>query len=131
MFDINALKGVSIAQRYPANTTIITEGEDVPYSLYIILSGKVRVVKNYGKFDQSVVSVLGSGDFFGEMSLFMQKPRTATVITAEEAIILEIQQSNVYDLIRSNPEMIYNILKTLCARVDNLNSRVRSLGLSM
>ena len=131
MFDINTLKGVSIAQKYPPNTIVINEGDDMPYSLYILLSGKVRVVKNYGSFDQSVVSKLGPGDFFGEMSLFMQKPRTATVVTAEESIILEIKQSNVYDLIRSNPEMIYSILKTLCSRVDELNSRVRSLGLNV
>ena len=129
MFDINSLKGLSIAQRYPANTVIINQGDETPYSLYIVLSGNVRVVKNYGKFDQSVVAKLGPGDFFGEMSLFMQKPRTATVITAEEAVVLEIQQSNVYELIRSNPEMIFDILKTLCSRVDELNTRVRSLGI--
>ena len=129
MFDISKLKSVAIAQRYPVNTIVINEGDEMPYSLYIVLSGTVRVVKHYGKFDQNVVAKLGPGDFFGEMSLFMQKPRTATVITAEEAIILEIKQDNVYEIIRSNPEMIYNILKTLCIRVDELNSRVRSMGI--
>jgi CRP-like cAMP-binding protein len=128
MFDISKLKSVSIAQRYAPNTVVINEGDAMPYSLYIVLAGTVRVVKHFGKFDQSVVAKLGPGDFFGEMSLFMQKPRTATVITAEESVILEIKQDNVYEIIRSNPEMIYNILKTLCIRVDELNSRVRSLG---
>jgi len=128
MFDISKLKSVSVAQRYAINTVVINEGDEMPYSLYIVLSGTVRVVKNFGKFDQSVVAKLGPGDFFGEMSLFMQKPRTATVITAEDSIILEIKQDNVYEIIRSNPEMIYNILKTLCIRVDELNGRARPLG---
>jgi len=128
MFNIDDLKSYSIAQRYAKNKVIIKEGDAMPYSLYIVLSGTVRVVKNYGEFDQSVVAKLGPGDFFGEMSLFMKKPRTATVITAEESVILEVKQTNVYELIRSNPEMIYSILKTLCARLDEANSRVRSLG---
>lgn len=129
MFDINMLRGLSIAQRHPANTVIINEGDDMPYSLYVVLSGAVRVIKSYGTFEQSVVAKLKAGDFFGEMSLFMRTPRSATVVTAEESVILEIEQTNVYELIRSNPEMIYGILKTLCTRIDELNNRVRSLGI--
>jgi CRP-like cAMP-binding protein len=72
--------------------------------------------------------MLEKGDFFGEMSMFMKKPRTATVVTSEETVILEITQGNVYELIKQNPQMFYDILKTLCYRLDELNDRVRSLG---
>jgi CRP-like cAMP-binding protein len=126
---MDVLKSFSTAGKYGKNEIIIHEGADNPFSLYIILSGSVRVVKNYGKFDQSVVGVLRKGEFFGEMSLFMKKPRTATVVTAEESVVLEITQENVYELIRLNPQMFYGILKALCMRVDELNNRVRSLGM--
>ncbi|MCL2357168.1 MAG: cyclic nucleotide-binding domain-containing protein [Defluviitaleaceae bacterium] len=129
-FDIQTLKGLSIAKKYPANTVIVTEGEESPYNLYIVLSGTLRVVKNYDSHHPNVVAKLGPGEVFGEMSLFLKKPRTATVVTAEETVVLEVQQSDVYELIRSNPEMIYGILKTLCVRVDELNNRVRSRSLS-
>ena len=97
----------------------------MPYSMYVILSGTVRVVKNYGEFNQTIVATLSPGDFFGEMSLFLLKPRSATVITAEECVILEINQSNVYEVMENSPQMLYTIVKTLCVRVDALNSRVR------
>jgi len=129
LFDYEVLKSYSDARKYPKNEIIISEGAESPFSLYVILSGSVRVVKEYGKFTQSVVGILEKGDFFGEMSLFMRKPRTATVITAEETVLMEITQENVYEVIRLNPQMFYGILKALCIRVDELNSRVRSLGM--
>jgi len=129
LFDMEVLKSYSTARKYNKSEVVITEGAESPYSLYIILSGSVRVIKNYGKFEQSVVGILKQGDFFGEMSLFMKKPRTATIVTAEETVILEITQKNVYEVIRSNPQMFYEILKTLCMRIDELNNRVRSLGM--
>ena len=118
----------SSAKKYGKNKSIIQEGASGPYSFYIVLSGSVRVVKNYGKFDQTVVAMLGKGDFFGEMSLFMKKPRTAAVIAAEETIVLEITQDNVYEIMKINPQMFCSILETLCKRIDDLNSRVRTLG---
>jgi len=129
MFDVEVLKSFSNARKYSKNEVIIDEGAESPYSLYVILSGSARVVKNYGQFDQTVVAMLNRGEFFGEMSLFMKQPRTASVVTAEEAVLLEITQENVYEMIKLNPQMIYGILKTLCIRVDELNSRVRSMGI--
>lgn len=126
MIDLSQLQNLATTSQHPKNTVIIKEGEDMPYSMYIVLKGAVRVVKNYGKFDQIVVSNLGAGDFFGEMSLFLLKPRTATVITAEDSIVLEINQNNVYELITESPQLLYSILRTLCSRIDELNDRVRS-----
>lgn len=129
MFDVDVLKSYSNVRRCTKNEVIINEGDDNPYSLYIILDGAVRVVKRYGQFDQAVLAVLRKGDFFGEMSLFMKKPRSATVITSEETVVLEITQENVYEVIRLNPQVFYGILKTLCTRLDELNDRVRTLGI--
>lgn len=125
--DVVKLKSLSTAMKYPKNAVIINEKDEM-YNMYIILAGSVRVVKNYGEFKQVVVASLGVGDFFGEMSLFLQKPRTATVVTAEETIVLAINQENINEVIRLNPKMLFNILKTLCARIDELNDRVRTLA---
>jgi len=129
MIELSQLQNMSTTQKYPKNTVIINEGEDMPYSMYIVLQGSVRVVKNYGKFDQIVVANLSPGDFFGEMSLFLLKPRTATVVTAQESVVLEINQTNVYDLIRESPQLLFSILRTLCSRIDELNDRVRSVSM--
>ena len=128
MIDLAQLQNMSTTVKHEKNTVVIKEGDDMPYSMYIVLRGGVRVVKNYGKFDQIVVANLGPGDFFGEMSLFLLKPRTATVVTSEESVILEINQTNVYDLIRESPQLLVSILRTLCSRIDELNDRVRAIS---
>jgi len=128
LINMDSLIEYSSAKKYKKGTAIIEEGAESPYSFYIILSGSVRVVKNYSKYDQTVVAVLSSGDFFGEMSLFMKKPRTATIVTAEDTVVLEITQDNVYEVMKLNPHIFCSIIETLCKRIDDLNGRVRSLG---
>ena len=126
MIDLTTLKDLSTTTQLPKNTIVIKEGDERPYSMYIVLRGNVRVVKNYGKFDQAMVATLGPGDFFGEMSLFLSKPRTASVITVDDpTILLEINYENIYEIIEQSPLLLLGILKALCSRIDELNVRVR------
>ena len=111
--------------KHPKNTVIIKEGSIKPYSMYIILSGSARVVKDYGKSEQKIVGTLGAGDLFGETSLLMSKPRNATVVTKEETLVLEITQENFFEFNKNNPQLILGILKTLCVRIETLNEKVR------
>jgi len=122
LFDTEALKAYSNTRQCTKDEVIIKEGEESPYSLYIIISGSVQVIKDYGHSDQSVVTVLNKGDFFGEMSLFMKKPRSATIVAAEESVLLEVTQENIHEVIRLNPQTFYSIFKTLCVRVDELKA---------
>ena len=118
------LAQLSTSTSYPKNTEIIKEGDTENLSMYIILQGEVDVVKNYGSSDQVLLTRLSAGDFFGEMSLFLSKPRNASVIAAENVILLEITQENVSDFIKNNPELLYGITRTLCARIDDMNEKV-------
>ena len=124
MTDLSKLADMSNALKFPKNMPIIKEGANEPYSMYIILQGQVRIVKNYGDIDQMVVATLGAGDYFGEMSLFLKKPRTATVITSAETVVLEITENNVYEVIETNPNLLYGMIAGLCKRVDFLNDKV-------
>jgi len=126
--DVKGLMKYSSAHKYPKNTPIINENDTMPYSMYILLQGKVRVVKNYGKSNQATIASLNVGDFFGEMSLFLMEPRSATVITAEESILLEINQANVNEFIMESPDILHSIIKTLCTRINGLNEKIRLLA---
>jgi len=126
MFDLTKLQKLSTARSFEKNQLIIKEGDN-SNSMFIVLTGSARVVKNYGSYDQVAVAILNPGEFFGEMSLFLSKPRTASVIAVEDTIVLEMDQSNVYQLIEDNPEMLFSIIKTLCLRIEDLNERVRTV----
>jgi len=126
MFDLTKLQKLSTARSFDRNQLIIKEG-DKSFSMFIVLTGLARVVKNYGSYEQVAVAVLNPGEFFGEMSLFLSKPRTASVIAIEDTIVLEIDQSNVHQLIEENPELLFSIVKKLCLRIEDLNERVRTI----
>ena len=123
---IQQLCELSTAVLHSDGTMIIKEGDTENLCMYIVLQGNVDVVKNYGKWDQVVLTQLTAGDFFGEMSLFLSQPRKASVIAAGDVILLEINQDNVQEIIKGNPELLYGIAKTLCNRIEMLNEKIHA-----
>lgn len=121
---LQQLMGKSDALRFAKNTVIIKEGETAPYSMYIILQGEARVVRNYGEVDQKLIATLAAGNSFGEMSLFLKQPRTATVITSAETVVLEITEDNAFEVMESNSRLFFGMIKGLCKRIDYLNEKV-------
>jgi len=117
---------MATAIKCPKHTEIIKEGDNTHYNMYIILSGGLRVVKNYGEAGQTVLSTLGVGDAFGEMSLFLKKPRSASVVAFKDSVLLEITEDRVLEIISSNPKLLYGLIKTLCERIEHLNGKIAS-----
>jgi len=105
---------------YGKGEVIIVEGDTNPDSLYYILSGSVDIHRNCGEADRVLLATLNSGDFFGELSLFLKEPRTATVTAREHARIMEVQKCNIHDFINDNPAVTYNMMETLCARFSKM-----------
>ncbi|MDR2167756.1 MAG: cyclic nucleotide-binding domain-containing protein [Clostridiales bacterium] len=124
MINVEELKGVASAKNYPRGTVIIQEGGQLPHSMYIVLKGKVRVLRNFRMYNEVNIAELGVGEFFGEMSLFLLEPRTATVVTIEESIILEIDQLNAYEIFENYPEMGYRMLRALCQRIKDTSGKI-------
>lgn len=87
----------------PAGKTIITEGE-AGASVFVVTRGSVRVSTTMeGKPVE--LAVLQPSDFFGEIAFLTGKPRTATVIAAEECDILEVPEDQLKELIVSKPRI--------------------------
>ena len=97
-------------------------------AMYLILQGEVRVrMMIEGK--ESILATLGSGDFFGEISLFDHGPRSADVIVNTESILLRFSASAFEKLVRSEPDLAAPFLlgmgKTLTSRIRADNKRFR------
>ena len=125
MIDLSKLRNLSAAKRFPEGMLIIKEGDVSPYCMYIVLMGTVGVYKNYGQPNELMIALLKPGDFFGEMSLFLLQPRSATVIAIENVIALEINQPNAYEIAEKHPDISFFIIKTLCTRIHELNLKLR------
>jgi CRP-like cAMP-binding protein len=91
-------------RQYPPGTTIVTMGE-TGNSMFLVSEGLVEVSLPNGGGHKLVVGKLLAGDFFGEMSMLTDDPRSATVTTLTEAVLYEIRRQHIHDLVRDRPEI--------------------------
>src|SRR6184192_3772320 len=85
----------------PRNTTIMSSG-DATDSLYIVLSGRLKVMMSDSEGKEVI---LGPGEFFGEMGLIDDEPRSASVVTIEPCELLSIAKRDFKRVLTENSEM--------------------------
>jgi CRP-like cAMP-binding protein len=100
---------------YAPGEVVITEG-DSALNLFLIASGQARV-------DQGGVELgrLGTGQFFGELGIIQQHPRTATVTAVDELTCVLLPAWEFRSLLREHPEMAVPMLEALIARLHGLS----------
>jgi CRP-like cAMP-binding protein len=101
-------------QHFLNGEVIVQEGE-FSQELYIVVTGRARVVKDYGQPQARQLNILGPGDFFGEMAIFEDAPRSATVVTTEEAELLVLAPEKFKQTIYQKPDMAFEIFRKLSA----------------
>jgi CRP/FNR family cyclic AMP-dependent transcriptional regulator len=126
--DINLIAQHAVDRRVSRNTVLLREGEQ-PNSLYVVVTGRVKVYVCDEDGKELVLGILGSGEFFGELALIDGEPRSATVMTIEDATISAISKADFRNILEHNPHLSINILRTLARRVRVLNDNVRDLAL--
>jgi hypothetical protein len=107
--------------------TIVRQNEPGD-GMFLVLEGELRVrLMIDGK--ESILAVLGPGEFFGEMALFDNSPRSADVLANQESLLLKISRANFDRLVARAPELaapfIFSISKTLAARIRADNRRFK------
>jgi len=91
--------------------------------MYVIQSGKVAVVQaRNGK--EVKIAELGDGDFFGEMALFEQKARTATVRSMGETRVLTVDKKTLLHRVQEDPSMAFRLVQTSISRVRKITDKV-------
>jgi len=99
-------------QAYDVNTILFEKG-DPGGEMFYILSGSVAV-KNNG----ATIRTLGAGDYFGEMAMLLNEPRTATIAIASPGTqLIAVSQNNFETLLRENPAIVRSILKDMALRL--------------
>jgi len=119
--DIKLLQNMSNKRVFLSGQVVFQEGDAVGNEMYIILSGKVGVYKNYGQPEEVQLAELTGGDFFGEMTLFLNNKRSATTLAMGAVILLEIDRMNAFEFFEKQPEATYSVIKTLCSRLNEAN----------
>lgn len=112
---------------YEKNSVIITQGEH-SNSLYIVVEGRLKVYVTDAEGRQALLAFLNKGDFFGELSLLDDEPRSASVMTVTKTRLLRLTQDGFRRFVEAHPENLLPMLRILASRLRALDDTIRSLS---
>ena len=111
---------------YTRGESVFTEGEQGD-SLFIVLTGKVKVGRRAADGRENMLSVMGPSDMFGELSLFDPGPRTATATVLTEARLASLAHAALRPWINDRPEIAEQLLRVLARRLRRTNDALADL----
>jgi CRP/FNR family transcriptional regulator, cyclic AMP receptor protein len=126
--EINRIESLIVRKRFAKNQVVLFE-EDTANYMYIVYSGKVRIVKINGEGREQIISIHKKNDFFGEMALLDGKTSPATVIAYEESEIGLLSKADFEESILTNETTHHKIISLLCARLRDSWAMIKILSL--
>ncbi len=114
---------------HPADTVIFNQGDDA-HSLYIILEGFVRITRHIDEMEELLV-IMKPGDYFGEMALVEDTPRSAKAATVQSVSVLEISKRHLFELLdqddRLAKKLLWQFARILSRRLRGLHNKLENL----
>lgn len=110
------------------NAKIIGAGDPTD-SLYIVINGRLKVLMSDEQGREVILSILGPGEFFGEMGLLDDSPRSATVMTLEPCDLLTISKTDFKRRLAENFDLSLMVMRGLVKRLREADQKIGSLAL--
>lgn len=126
--DLARFGEVTREREYPKNSVILFE-DDPGDALYIVSTGQVKVVLIGEDGREVILSVLGDGDFFGEMSLIDDEPRSAHVIAMRDSHLLVLRRDDFQSQLEQHPKVALELLRVLVQRLRRADEKIGGLVL--
>ncbi len=108
--------------------TVMVAGDQTD-SLYIVLAGRLKVMMSDAEGKEVILSILGPGEFFGEMGLIDDSPRSASVVGIEPCELLSIAKRDFNKCLAENFEMAMAVMRGLVRRLREADRKIGSLAL--
>src|ERR1044072_681725 len=118
-----AAAGGQFVEEHPVGTYIFREG-DLGTEMFILQEGQVEILKSVNYVDEQL-AILDKGDFFGEMSLLEDLPRTASARAVTDRKVIRINGANLDQMVRSKPEIAVRIMRKLSRRLRQTDQMLR------
>ena len=126
--DIASLAKLTSRRACPKDTVVFFENEEGD-SFFCIVDGRIKVTILGDDGREVILSVLGRGDFFREMALLDNEPRSATAIAVEESELLSLHRTDFQGVIGDNLAISVALIKVLTARLRKANHQISTLAL--
>ena len=120
---------VVVARKSVSRSTTVMAGGDATDSLYIVLSGRLKVMMSDSEGKEVILAILGPGEFFGEMGLIDDSPRSASVVAMESCELLSVAKRDFKKCLAENFEMAMAVMRGLVRRLREADRKIGSLAL--
>jgi CRP-like cAMP-binding protein len=125
--ELEAVATVAKSRRY-ARDEVVFHADESGDVFFLIQSGRVKVTMISPEGKEIILSILGPGEFFGEMALLDDEPRSASIVAMENLELLTIWRSDFLQLLSENFSITRKVLATLSRRLRNASNRIESLA---
>ncbi|MBN2708757.1 MAG: Crp/Fnr family transcriptional regulator [Calditrichaceae bacterium] len=126
--DLQEIINMSVRQVYKKDNMVLIE-EEIGSTMFIILSGRVKISRISDEGREVILSILVDGDFFGEMAILDGQTRSANAVTLEDTEMMIIRRENFLQILHDHPQVAINLLKELAHRLRRSDSQIKSLSL--
>jgi CRP/FNR family cyclic AMP-dependent transcriptional regulator len=105
---------------------LFMEGDDGD-ALYVVLEGKMKLTRAATDGRENLLSVIGPGEMFGELSLFDPRPRTSSASAVTDAVLASLKHEALIPWLRERPEVSMHMLRALAQRLRRANDVMADL----
>ena len=122
----HALRASMVALKLNKGQVLFKEGQEGD-RLYVVVHGKIKLGTTSADGRENLLSILGPGEMFGELSLFDPEPRTSTATAVTDARLVSLAHDAVIGLVTSNPQTSLELLRRLAQRLRKSNEVLADL----
>ena len=125
---LDALLRGAVVRSFPKGSIVVNEGDE-GHGLFVVQSGSLKACLMDEQGRELTLTLFGPGDYFGELALLDDAPRSASVATLERSELLQIPRPIFLALLNDNPACMQILLRNLVGRIRALTENVRALAL--
>ena len=126
--DLLRVVKLGTSQKYKKGNIVVLEQESGA-ALFVIITGKVKVVRMDEDGREVILSMFGPGEFFGEMSLLDGLTRSASVVATVKSELFMIHRRDFLELLNEFPAVTISLLAELAMRLRKADMQIKSLSL--
>jgi signal transduction histidine kinase len=120
--ELALVRAASVLREVPPNETIFKEGE-AGDGIYIVLDGQVVISALVGHEERGVLGRIGPGDFFGEMAVLDDEPRSATATVEAASQLAFIPREKLMQMLEKSPRLAVRLVREFSLRMRDFNKR--------
>ena len=126
--ELKKIEKLGLRKKYKRGNIVVLEKE-TGAALFVIITGKVKIVRADEDGREVILSIFGSSEFFGEMSLLDGLARSASVVALTKAELFMIHRRDFLELLHEHPQVAISLLGELTTRLRKADAQIKSLSL--